>query len=948
MSEGTTSTWAPEPSDLEHPVMPPVGGRIVVADDDESIRDLVDFLLTQGGATVVQAADGDAALRACRQPGVELAVLDIQMPGMTGLEVLRALKADPGTADLPVLLLTAHSMRGGLAQGLGLGAHDYIRKPFDMDELRARVDSAVLLGRRTRELVASRARYRTLIDLLPGTTVFVLDSDLRIVSASGTALSERDAPPLEGQLLESVAAAEGYAEVLPHFRRALSGEPTGLFPVTSVSGRHWLVDATAIPGEDSGPHLLVTMRDATELMTAQQALRVAEARFHRAFDDAPVGIVITDLAGAWLQVNDAFAKITGYPLDTLQSMRHSDLLAAEDLDAREEVAARGSGASKQTQIWHADGHRVWVTANVAPLHDENGMHVANISHIEDITERKRIEDALLAAEQRFRDAFERAPVGMAQLSVLARVDQANDALADLLGYTCEQLLGRSDDELTFPGDASRSATAIARLVSGEATSCQLEKRYLNANGHPVWVTLSAVSVTDDRGQVLHLLAHYLDITERKKFETQLKHLVDHDPLTGLLNRRGFEVELDRQAARVRRSGPGGALLMLDLDNFKQVNDTLGHNVGDELIMSVADLLRRTIRETDPVARLGGDEFAVILPEANLAEAEIVAAKIVQQVREQVMYLSGNQQRIITASVGVAMFDDHALSGQQVLVNADLTMYDAKDAGRNRYACYSTASHKQPRTKARLDWVDRINHALDHDRFELHAQPVLDLRTGRISHYELLLRMLGDDNKPIRADSFLYIAERAGLMRRIDHWVTGRAIDLLAHPKLPADTVLEVNVSGLSVGDPELLAFLEQRLSATGADPARLVFEITETAAVGNIQAARAFSERLGDIGCRFALDDFGSGFASFYYLKHLPFDFIKIDGEFIANCLSSETDRLVISAIVTIAQGLGKQTIAEFVGDQETLEFLTRQGIDFAQGYYVGKPTGIEGLIDSA
>jgi diguanylate cyclase (GGDEF)-like protein/PAS domain S-box-containing protein len=703
----------------------------------------------------------------------------------------------------------------------------------------------------------------------------------------------------------------------------------------------------ALSAVDTDDGLMVTaaVRDITERKGADQDVRrlaailehSAEAILSKTLD----GIIVTWNPAAERLYGYTAAEAVGKPVSILVPPGHVN-------DVTELLARVGRGEQikdHETARVRKDGRVIDVSVSLAPIRDSRGEIVGASTIARDITEHKRMDDDLRTAVQRYRPAFESAPVGMAQLDLDGRLVQANDALGDLLGYTASQLLGRTSIELTHPDDAARTVDAIAQLAAGELTSFHAEQRYQRADGDPIWVALSIAAVTNNRGQVQHLLAHYLDITDRKRSEAELAHLADHDPLTGLLNRRGFETELDRQAADVTRYGPSGALVMLDLDHFKEVNDTLGHLTGDELIVSIGEVLKRTVRATDIVARLCGDEFAIILPHALRADAQAVADKIVRAVRNQVTVLSGDHPRVVTASAGLAMFDDPGLSGEGVLLNADLALYDAKNAGRNGYAFYNGASPKHPPTKTRLDWVERINVALEQDLFELHAQPVLDLRTGRVSRYELLLRMLDDDGHVIGPDAFLHTAERTGLIGRIDRWVTGQAIGLLAHPNLPQDTILEVNISGLSVGDADLLTFLEERFTETGADPSRLVFEITETAAVSNVQAARTFAERLTDIGCQFALDDFGSGFGSFYYLKHLLFDYIKIDGEFIANCITSQTDQLVIQALVTIAHGMNKQTVAEYVGDEDTLRFVTNEGIDFAQGYHIGKPDAIDGLI---
>jgi len=298
-------------------------------------------------------------------------------------------------------------------------------------------------------------------------------------------------------------------------------------------------------------------------------------------------------------------------------------------------------------------------------------------------------------------------------------------------------------------------------------------------------------------------------------------------------------------------------------------------------------------------------------------------------------------RRVTASLGVAMFERPVEAGEEVLVNADLAMYDAKEAGRDGWALYASERHAEPRMKARVAWVERIHQALEEDRLLLEAQPIRDLASGEVTQYELLLRMRDEQGEIIPPAAFLAVAERYDLITDIDRWVASRAIELLhEHPGV----TFEINVSGKSLNDPLLLETIETGLQISGVEASRLVVEVTETAAVANIAEAREFAERLARLGCRFALDDFGSGFGSFYYLKHLPFDYLKIDGEFVSGCLRSQTDQLVIEAVVRIARGLGKVTVAEFVGDEETERFLRDRGVDLAQGFHVGRPMPLDQL----
>jgi EAL domain-containing protein (putative c-di-GMP-specific phosphodiesterase class I) len=305
---------------------------------------------------------------------------------------------------------------------------------------------------------------------------------------------------------------------------------------------------------------------------------------------------------------------------------------------------------------------------------------------------------------------------------------------------------------------------------------------------------------------------------------------------------------------------------------------------------------------------------------------------------------------VTASLGLALFDSpDKLTGEDVLVNADLAMYDAKESGRDQLASYDAPERPETRIEARISWADMIRDALAEDAFVLHAQPIVDLATGEATQYELLLRMRGSDGELIPPSAFLPVAERFDLMAAIDRWVVTRAIRMVgAELRAGRRLVVEVNISGRSAGDPELLELIERELTANEVCPSQIIFEITETIAVSNIPRAQHFAARLADLGCRFALDDFGAGFGSFYYLKHLPFDYLKIDGEFVRHSAADPTDQLVIQAVVDIARGLGKRTVAEHVGDSETAALLQRMGVDHAQGFHLGEPAPLGDWLPEA
>ena len=551
--------------------------------------------------------------------------------------------------------------------------------------------------------------------------------------------------------------------------------------------------------------------------------------------------------------------------------------------------------------------------------------------------------AVRISEARLVEAFHYAPVGMALIGLDGRLLSVNRAMCEITGHPQDRLESMSPASMLHPEDLARITSLRAAILSGEIDHYDLEVRCIHAGGHTRDVALHVTMARDINGEPTNFVAQVMDITERKQYEAQLQHMADHDSLTGLFNRRRFKQELERQVLHVQRYGCEGAVLVLDIDNFKHVNDSLGHQAGDHLINFVGDLLRDNLRATDVLARLGGDEFAILLPKADRAEAKVVAEKLVTAVRNSTPVLHGDDRSRVTISVGVTMFDRHqALTADDAIVDADLAMYDAKDAGRDQYIFSDPDDLVTARASARLSWLDRIERAIDDDGFVLEAQPILNLATNKVTQHELLIRMFDGAGDRLPPASFLSIAERHGLMTRIDSWVAREAISMLADAErrnLPRR--LEVNVAGKSLVDPQFVETLSRDLAEAGIDPSNLILQISEATAMTDIPGAKSFAWAVHELGCRFAIDDFGAGYGSFYSLKHLPFDYLKIDGEFVRRCLFNRTDQLVISAVVGLARGLGKQTVAEFVPDAATCALLVRLGVDFAQGVHIGMPKSI-------
>jgi diguanylate cyclase (GGDEF)-like protein/PAS domain S-box-containing protein len=540
-------------------------------------------------------------------------------------------------------------------------------------------------------------------------------------------------------------------------------------------------------------------------------------------------------------------------------------------------------------------------------------------------------------------AFEHAPVGMAisrlaSDGVSSEVLSSNPAFGEMLGYARSEVVGLPGVDLTHPDDLDTRNRAIAEARAGRPASSEIRMRH--RDGHYVW-TLIAPAIIENADGASEMVVQTIDITERKRFEEQLRHLADHDALTGLYSRRRFGEEIAKALGRVRRHDARSCLLLIDLDGFKYVNDAFGHSAGDDALVRIGSALGHALRELDVVGRIGGDEFAIILDDADVAGALTAAAKIISTVRTYGTVVRNGKRAQITASVGVTAIDRHgSRDAEDLLVEADIAMYQAKEAGKDQVAVYQRADRRREGLTRQTDLVGRLHTAIDDDLFVLHAQPIVPLQPNAPSRefFELLLR-LREGDRLVPPGTFLHHAERDGLIADIDRWVLRQAIAMLGQAHQDGrDLSLSVNLSGKTVERPEIAADLATMLAATPIAPGALTIEITETAAITNVTRAAELARQLRELGCRLALDDFGAGFASFFYLKHLVFDTLKIDGEFIACLPSSSTDQLIVRAIVDVAHGLNAEIVAEHVTDQATVDILTGLGVHYGQGFHLGRP----------
>lgn len=573
--------------------------------------------------------------------------------------------------------------------------------------------------------------------------------------------------------------------------------------------------------------------------------------------------------------------------------------------------------------------------------------------------RARVHGHAREAEELFRTAFEDAPIGMALVGLDGRFLRVNRALCDITGRTAPQLRRTTFQAITHPEDLAGDLEQLRALIAGDIPRYQLRKRYLRPDRSVVTAMLSVSLVRDGDGRPRHCVSQVEDISARVQAEEArdaavelLQELADNDPLTALANRRRFDAELRHALELVHRDGVRTAVLLLDLDGFKYVNDTLGHSAGDQLLVRCAQVLRGRLRSTDVLARLGGDEFAAILPGVSEDQAVAVARELVEAVREEaVITVPGGRRARVSASIGVVGVErGTTLSSEDVLALADIALYEAKDDGRDRVRRYVPSERGKERLSAGAAWLARLRDALEDGRFRLFAQPIVALCAEPPGPFhELLLRLDDGEGHLLEPAAFLPEAERSGLVVQLDRWVLEQAVGLLHAEEQTGRTLrLAVNLSGRTMVDADLGEHVERLLTERPVAAGSLIIEVTETAAISNIQQARALGDRLHRLGCRFALDDFGAGFASLFYLKHLAFDYVKIDGEFVEHLRTNEVDRLVVEAAVSIARGLGSRTVAEFVGDAATLDALRGLGVDYVQGFHVGRPLPVADVLPGA
>jgi Amt family ammonium transporter len=807
----------------------------------------------------------------------------------------------------------------------------------------------------TERVHRDRQLYMAVLSQVPD-RISVIDAQYRYRFANrsnlefhGLSLEE-----LIGRHVQDVIGPEHFARARPDLDRALRGDVVNSIQDVKLfdGGAGW-VDVCMRPFRRDGRHIegvLVTMRDATQMHRAAEALAKSEARLRSLIEHVPTLVFLKDRRGRFQEVNPEFLRVYGLErADVLERTVHELFppqtatgFASHDRQVMEDAAA----SQREVTIDGADGAHTYHTSKF-PVLDETGA-VAGVGGIAvDVTEQRRRLDALLDRERRMSELLGNLPGMIHRARVhdgIAHTEFVSDGCLALTGYRPEEACAAARafvTAITHPDDRRRTRESItAARVAGRPF--QLRYRIVTRSGEVRWVWEQGRATPLPDGAVIHE-GFIFDIGESPELSQRLEQQARHDPLTDLLNRRAFEELLDEVVARNRESGREAALLYLDLDRFKVVNDACGHAAGDELLRQLTGRMKAAVRQRDVLARLGGDEFALLLEHCDTDHALQVADKLRIAVQE-FRFVWHRRVFGVSASIGVVPITPDSGSAGELLVRAENACFAAKDAGRDRLYVYRSDDPGLDRLCAQTRWLGRIETALNDDALVLLADPVVALSRldGAPDHYEVLARIHDEEGGLVSPAGFMPVAERHGLAARIDRWVVRRALERLA------DTAsvkrVSISLSERTIDDAGFPDFVRRELLRTGVDGEQLGFGVSEIFATRILSSAGEFTEAIRRQGCPFCLDDFGSGVASFSHLESLPVEYVKLRGALVRELKGDRAARAVVKTISDIGRALGKRIIAAEVDDAATLAQVREAGVDLAQGRALGASQALDEL----
>lgn len=687
-----------------------------------------------------------------------------------------------------------------------------------------------------------------------------------------------------------------------------------------------------------------------EAKPSASALAREKAFFQQLFEHSPAGIVILNNRDRVVDANPAFLTLFQYTLDDIKGKTLNTLIVPE---GQHEKASHYSLRALKRESFQFETVRRRKDGSLVPVNvlassillNKKQVGIYGIYH--DITLRKHAEEALAYEKEVAEVTLHAIGDAVIRTDARGRVQYLNPVAEQLTGWSLTEAEGKPLEtvfEIINERTRRPAPNPVKRcLKEGRVVGLANHSLLLARNGHEVAVEDSAAPIIDRSGEVIGVVLVFRDVSDRRRVAEEMAYQARHDLLTGLYNRHAFEQRITEILADRRQAGRRHTMLYMDLDQFKLVNDTSGHQAGDVLLRQLAGLMRHELRESDMLARLGGDEFGVLLQDCPLEEGAKFAERLVARIHD-VHFPWGDKVFKVGASVGAVALDDETRTLSEVLSAADDACYAAKDRGRNRVYVYQHGDEGIRRRREEMRWVARLSEAIETERLELYYQeihPTVVTRPSAVKHYEVLVRLRDETGQLVLPGHFISAAERYGLIDKLDRWVVEHVFKGLAGlreagKRLPE--LVDINVSGLTISNPGFLGFIRERLKSHALPAALICFELTETAAITNLTQSTNFIAALRRLGCAVSLDDFGRGVSSFAYLKDLAVDYLKIDGSFVKDMESNSVHYAIVEAIHGVANVMGIETIAEYVEDMATLAKLNEIGIEYAQGFALHEP----------
>ncbi|HET9847718.1 MAG TPA: PAS domain S-box protein [Candidatus Dormibacteraeota bacterium] len=683
---------------------------------------------------------------------------------------------------------------------------------------------------------------------------------------------------------------------------------------------------------------LTIFRDLSERRRQEAALRAKETSYQKLVETAHEGIWMVDADDRTTFVNQRLADLLGYTTAEMLG-RSPDDFYFTDAGRRErgehwQRLRRGMGSRREIIYRRKTGEPLWALIATTPVINDHGQFTGALAMVTDISARVQAEERLRASERLFRSLFSESPAGQILSSSDRQIIAVNRAFCQMTGYTEAEILQQGWAAITPPDDRLDIFGTFERLWSGEVNAMQIQRRYLRKDGTVLWGQVSVARVADDDGSARYVIDQVQDISDSKQTQESLEHQALHDALTGLPNRVLARDRLDQAILLAKRQQTRVALMIIDLDHFKEVNDTFGHQAGDQLLRQVGERFSGELREADTVARLGGDEFAILLLGTDADGARKVADKLLATLERP--FVVEGQALDVGASIGIAVYPEHADSADSMLRRSDIAMYVAKRS-RRTHATYSR-DHDEP-GDSRLALMAQLRHAINAGALTLHYQPIARLANGRVERLEALVRWQRPGHGLVPPSDFIAFAEQTGLIQPLTQWVLLTALQQCVSWHTAGQPLgVSVNISMRNLLDVQLTDTVAQTLKDVRAEPAWLTLEITESTIMAESQRTEETLQRLRSLGVRLSIDDFGTGYSSLAYLHRLPVHEMKIDKSFVSGLIDDTTSGAIVRAAVDLGHKLGLAVVAEGIEDGATWEKAREYGIDFGQGYYLARP----------